>query len=1089
MAESSIPREAMEEDRYLQREQDQEHNLEITDTIFTSTSDLCQQLLDRYSKSVAPQHRHLCATAAAMRSILQSESLPLTPPAYFAASISAVSETTALDSTSAAALLSFLSITLPLVPLHSIPPAKAADAISVLVNVVRRPGDGEAASASTARAAVKCLGVLVGFCDMEDWASVRLGVETLVSFSVDRRPKVRKCAQTFVETVFRSFGCSTVIKEASRMVFSFLKGYVPMAVRLTNSRTLDGSKPEHLEVLHMLNLLKQIVPYSSVKVSSKVLSELYKLMRSQFSVLTRRIFDIIEVFFETSRVEMIACEAENIIISLVSYVSLRQNPMDTVVSAATLLKCALDRLHVGEPSMWRRNLPLVFDSIAGLLTSEASTASRASSILKELINNHVDRRSVNESQLPEEKGSLELSAIISICAAFENVLNSSSGIPNEHILGVISVLFIKLGEDSSFLMKAILFKLADLMALACGSMSTSKHLEECIGSAVIAMGPERVLTLLPINFRAEDKTCSNIWLVPILRKYVVGASLGYFMEHIVPLAESIQQAYHKVKKSVARQDLQNHAHELLGLLPAFCCHPTDTYQKIIPLSNFFITSLKENSLMHEIIAISIQELVKQNRSMLNSSGESNIDTGKNYFVELKNVPLYSKKTATRNVRALASVSKELLQVLTDVLFDSPPEKHSFIKDAVRCLASITDTTITKKIFISSLERFQLINAVGEFENVCIHAHATNSEEGNSSVEKNAQRHLIMELASSLIEGASEDLIDLIYSFVRHTLQAADEVAYGEAYYTLSQILEEHSWFCSSRYVDLVDFLLGLKAPTDIASLKSRYACFQILFVHALKGRLDDENTKAFLILNDIILTLKNSKEEVRKVAYDILLKISSSLKNSSSFGSDASQSKLISMIIGYLSGSSPQIKSGAVSALSVLVYKDTDICLLVPELVPFVSALLQSKALEVIKAVLGFTKVLVSCLQAKDLQNFLSDIISGVLPWSSVSRNHFRSKVTVILEIIIRKCGSAAVESVALEKYKGFVKSVMESRRGKLSKEGAATNKEPKFVDSSPKGQPQRKRTHKEFRYSTEENGSVVSKRRKNERGSAARKC
>lgn len=45
------------------------------------------------------------------------------------------------------------------------------------------------------------------------------------------------------------------------------------------------------------------------------------------------------------------------------------------------------------------------------------------------------------------------------------------------------------------------------------------------------------------------------------------------------------------------------------------------------------------------------------------------------------------------------------------------------------------------------------------------------------------------------------------------------------------------------------------------------------------------------------------------------------------------------------------------------------------------------------QAVLGFVKVMVSSIQAKDLHILLSDIVNGVLLWSSVSRHHFRSKV------------------------------------------------------------------------------------------------
>lgn len=123
---------------------------------------------------------------------------------------------------------------------------------------------------------------------------------------------------------------------------------------------------------------------------------------------------------------------------------------------------------------------------------------------------------------------------------------------------------------------------------------------------------------------------------------------------------------------------------------------------------------------------------------------------------------------------------------------------------------------------------------------------------------------------------------------------------------------------------------------------------------------------------------------------------------------------------------------------------------------------------------MGFFKVLASCLQTRDLQNLLSSVIKGILPWSAVSRNHFRSKackflshghflgrvwvewagvggreggnthvlfnfshlfnrilvqclqVTVILEIMIRKCGFSAVESVTPDRYRSFVKSVVE---------------------------------------------------------------
>jgi ribosomal RNA-processing protein 12 len=69
--------------------------------------------------------------------------------------------------------------------------------------------------------------------------------------------------------------------------------------------------------------------------------------------------------------------------------------------------------------------------------------------LKDLLSHHVDHKFLlTHEDKPfddEHQESMEASTIKSICAVFENALSAHNGTPNEHILGVISVLFIKLG--------------------------------------------------------------------------------------------------------------------------------------------------------------------------------------------------------------------------------------------------------------------------------------------------------------------------------------------------------------------------------------------------------------------------------------------------------------------------------------------------------------------------------------------------------------------------------------------------------------------------------------------------------------------
>ncbi|XP_039161130.1 RRP12-like protein [Eucalyptus grandis] len=415
----------------------------------------------------------------------------------------------------------------------------------------------------------------------------------------------------------------------------------------------------------MLNVLVSVCPYLSAKVSIQILSELDKLMSLGFSALTTLILKIIEALLETLGVGDTVQEIENVITSLASYVSSKGNSVDTVMTAANLLRVALNKFHTGGSSLWIKKLPMVWESLAGstdhmthtsshfstytpcpsnkkitvangslatvvevgnvpitpdlvlkdvlhdrdserriglakeqnglyyletplttrrimnnlsmsylrLLAGEADAASQASSILKDLINEQVNEETFHMESQPSDdvsEESLETIAIRRICIALESALSAHGGTPNQHALSVISLLYLKLGKASYIYMRSILLKLVHLMTSAERDPSITGHLQRCIGSAVIAMGPEKMLSVVPISLRPDNFSSSNVWLVPILRDYVVGSSLEYYMDYIVPLAKSFKRASSGVKKSVLGKELLGHAHDLWKLLPAFC---------------------------------------------------------------------------------------------------------------------------------------------------------------------------------------------------------------------------------------------------------------------------------------------------------------------------------------------------------------------------------------------------------------------------------------------------------------------------------------------------------------------------------------
>lgn len=89
----------------------------------------------------------------------------------------------------------------------------------------------------------------------------------------------------------------------------------------------------------------------------------------------------------------------------------------------------------------------------GLLTSEANTASQASSILKDvlkhLLGSNILLNSTYQTFHNDSSLSLEGDAIKSTCEVFESILSATDGILNELLLSVISLLFLVLGMKLS----------------------------------------------------------------------------------------------------------------------------------------------------------------------------------------------------------------------------------------------------------------------------------------------------------------------------------------------------------------------------------------------------------------------------------------------------------------------------------------------------------------------------------------------------------------------------------------------------------------------------------------------------------------
>ncbi|KAJ3676275.1 hypothetical protein LUZ60_003687 [Juncus effusus] len=999
------------------------------------SSDLCDALMRRYGNSAAPQHRHLCASAAAMRAILLDEGLAPSPPSYLSTAVQTLSSAGS-DASAASAIASFLSILLPLIPSDSLSHEKSKDGVLILSKFLK---ENKELAAGTVRSLVRVLGLLALHVDKEDWRVVEIPLETLLIFSIDKRPKVRKCAQEFVEKVFNHLKDSNTHKKADKIILEMFEKYISSAKELApdSDKKKNAQNTDKAYIIHFLYLLKHLTPNLSKKSKIKVLNDSYDVLFPYFYDLTRHILSLVETLIENLDDKCVNDESEKLISCIMAYLSSKKmKPVDTVINALDLLKNCLKRLK--DRNKWIQILPPIFRSVSGYLTPVDSSTDIAL-VLKDLIISHVEIQKLdNEKEIASDS-----TAIISICSSLHKTINASK-LPSLSVLAIIAIMFLKLGESSYVFMKDILIKLSQCASTLDKEEPIFKPVQECIGSAVISMGAEKTISLIPIGFDEEKSTCSNTWLVPILNKYIVGSSLQFFTQHIVPLADSLKKTCKKGKKGTKQRVVKNWVNGLWGLLVAFCRFPSDLIQNFESLTKLLVNRLKEDSSLREIILKALQELINGNKSL--SEGKKHVEIFTVLPSEFQDIyteqKIYSEKSAMKKLKVLASHSLDFISTLSDIFFESSIEKRALLKETIKCLVSISESENIGEFYLSLLKKLDLCDNKTEdekLESEIEDENNANEEEkkDNSLKEKqDSKRCLMLELTCIFGEVASKDVLNILFNFISSSLLNGDESCHAEAFLALSTILKENCKFSLSNVDEIMMLLHNVKSNSDDnKTMMNRLSCYQNLLIHMLKANEESANNKAFLILNEIILTLK-SKKESRSLAYDVLLATSSSLKNNPS-----DLQRLFTMVMGYLSSPSPHIMSGAISALSLLIYNDAEFCLEIPNLIPSVLVLLQNKNNEVIKAALGFVKVLVTELENEKLRNIQGDVLKGVLPWSAVSKFHFRSKVAIIVEILLRKCGYASVDSFVPQKYKEFVKSTLEARENKRKESDASSEK------------------------------------------------
>ncbi|KAF5793009.1 putative armadillo-like helical protein [Helianthus annuus] len=1008
-----------------------------------SDSDLCTSILTKFSTSTDPQHHHLCSIIGDISQSLKDLNHPLTPLAYFGATCTSLDKLLSSDpnppSHHVDALITILSMVVPIISPAVI--RKQSDYVSGLVIRViglHDVGDGVVVSG------LKCVSHLLVVGNRTTWSDVSHLFGVVLGFVADSRLKVRRHAHVCLRDVMQGFQDTPVLSPASEAIASTFERFLLLAGGSNpNPNPKEGSRAQ--EVLYVLDSLKDTLPLMSIKFSTKILNYFKSLLALHQSAATRRITDALYLLCLQPTVDVSPEALVDLLCSLATSVSSNEMTGDNLTFTARLLDSGMKKVFSLNRQACVVKLPVVFSAFKDILASEhEEPLSVAMEALKSLIHTCIDESLIKQGvDQITASGSVRKSAptiIEKLCATVESLLDYSFAAVWDMSFQVVAAMFDKLGEFSSCFLKGTLKSLDGIQKLPDEDFLYRKQLHDCVGVAVVALGPETFLKFLPLNVEAQDLSDVNVWLFPILKQNIVGARLSFFNESLLDNIKvlKLKSAKHEQEGRIhSARSLDGLAYSLWSLLPSFCNYPVDTAESFKDLEKVLCHTLREEADFRGVICSSLQILVQQNKKITKGEYEP---IGKVSISQQRAVSLYTPEVATCNLDVLRSSAREILSTLSGVFVKSTKDDGGSLQRTIGEFASIADKSVVSRLFKSTMSKLlKVTQEAGKIQNT---KGSSSMEIDNSSNEPSLSqtRAKLYDLGVALLPGFGTEEVDLLYAAVQPALKDTESLIQKKAYKVLSTILEHDDSFIARKFEELLKLMFEVMHSCHFSAKRHRLDCLYYLIAHVSKD--ESEHMKREIVasfLTEIILGLKESNKKTRNRAYEIIVQIGHACVDEDKGGNKENLYNFFNMVAGGLAGETPHMISAAVKGMARLTYEFNDLLSNAFNVLPSTFLLLQRKSREINKASLGFLKVLVAKSQAEGLQTHMRDMVEVLLSWQSSNKNHFKAKVKQLLEMLVKKCGLDAVKEAMPEEHMKLLTNIRKINERKERKHSANT--------------------------------------------------
>ena len=638
---------------------------------------------------------------SAVEETLRDQNCGQSPTGYFAALLALLGQSVSPSggivnkelATSVAYLLDVVADYVPAPLLRS----KFSQILTSLGPILTR----QDAEAPLIRSSIGCLESLLIAQDGAAWAlpqsqvGPRRAVAGLLVLAADHRPKVRKRAQEALTHMLQKPPPSPSLDHpAINMCAETAMYSVTDAASLNDKKSKrskgQGEGEHQPAAMHALQLVKAIASASGgwpAKKLESLCEILMQIAKSQNEHLTMMAFEIFEIVFAGMTDEVSSAKLPRLI-SVIR--ELRPSPNDTQLLPPwiAIISRGYDVSAQVLPDETFQELPEIFSTISEFLTSSSHNIRvSASECLISFLVNCIPNSAVLNPSLYDEK---VFEKLASIANELLSIKYQSAWM---EVFNVVSSTFSSFQWRSSGLLDNILAIIGELRA--SDSFNGKKEADRVIASAVQAMGPDTVLSILPLNLtKPVAGQPGRAWLLPVFRDSVHRAKLSHFRSEFAPLSEVMFQRvldHGDSEKTIEIKLIETVIQQIWALLPGYCTAPLDLPEALDQsFAEMLANLLYSQTGLRPDICKALQNLVESYQSIL--------------ALDIPQDDLYlqfrlTKEAAQKSIDHLASFAGNLLAVLFNVYSQTSPQYRGYLLQCINCYLSITPEQVRLNCYL------------------------------------------------------------------------------------------------------------------------------------------------------------------------------------------------------------------------------------------------------------------------------------------------------------------------------------------------------------------------------------------------------